>query len=296
MSRRIRTSGWGWRLGGIAKILRDSFVLRTLIFVGAAAAASVPPVSAWSARCSADSSACLVAPGLLEAWPWVVLALAVVAALAVMLDAVAGRHDANLEAIAAEGEVRSFGRTMAAMLPLLGEAIDIGFVGGAVRTDRLHQLQTALAAAVAAMPIAGDARATYYPLSRDNRGLRVLDNPVSRGRVDVATTVWREAEEPAHAIWQLLDGGDLGAEIARAPDTQFGVDWQAKPYKCFISVPVKAGPVLFGMLSLNAPHSDDLTESDRLSVIVAARMMATVLSLEAGPAKMRRRSQTAGVL
>lgn len=135
------------------------------------------------------------------AWPLVLLVLGAIAGVSVVLDALADRHQKNVDKLQAVSEVKSVGKAMSSLIVLLGEIIEIGFQRGKVRKDRIGQLQTALAAAVAAAPIAENVRATYYPLTIDSSGARSLANPVSGGRLDDVTTVWEESDIPEHMIW-----------------------------------------------------------------------------------------------
>ena len=289
----IRSSGVRWQLGRISLWLRDRFILRVGIFAGAAGAASSLFVQSWSNYCSTAlvGATCLIPQEAFMAWPLVLLVLGAIAGVSVVLDALADRHQKNVDKLQAVSEVKSVGKAMSSLIVLLGEIIEIGFQRGKVRKDRIGQLQTALAAAVAAAPIAENVRATYYPLTIDSSGARSLANPVSGGRLDDVTTVWEESDIPEHMIWNTLDSSDLHTEIAESPEEKFGVDWAAKPYDTFVSVPVKARDVTFGMISLNAPRVGDIGELERLTVITAARMMSAVLALEHGPEILQRENE-----
>ncbi|WP_146070496.1 hypothetical protein [Arthrobacter sp. 08Y14] len=152
----------------------------------------------------------------------------------------------------------------------------------------LKDLRTVSVAATHGLSIAPQTRATYYTLKTTADG-RVLGEPVSHGRVEESTTIWEEAKDPAHSVWGIMDGEDVNAPIVRSTDEdkKDWADWDNKRYKSFISVPVKAGGVQFGLLSLNAPKSEDLTETDRMAVLVAARIMATTLSLAHEPPALK---------
>lgn len=271
-------SGFRWRVGGVCLWLRDHFILRLLMLAGALVAAAAPGLRDVTG-CILQPVCDLVVVPVATWWPLVVFIGGVGAALAVFADFIADRHEKARLELARAGEVEQVGKAISALLALLDDTIRVAFKERKVRADRLEQLRTSLPTAVKEMPAAANVRSTYYPLRFDDDGFRVLDQPVSRGRVDPATTVWHEKDDPSHPIWALMDGPDLAAPIAKAPE-QVGIEWETRPYKTFISVPVKAGDMQFGMISVNAPVATDFTEVDRISVIVAARVMATALALE----------------
>lgn len=112
-------------------------------------------------------------------------------------------------------------------------------------------------------------------------------DPKSRGRGDEASTEFVEQDDPDHPIWIMMSARDSDCVIYKEPDAQPRVDWSSKPYKTFVSVPVQADSVVFGMISVNAPQVGDLTEVDRLAVIAMARVMAATLTMDFGPRRLR---------
>ncbi len=178
---------------------------------------------------------------------------------------------------------------VASINSVLDDIHDASFAEGKARATSLITLRTQLAAAAAQLPVASAVQATYYPLTYEG-GYRILGNPKSRGRHNEATTVFFEKDQPEHSIWKLMDGRDMACEIRSCPE-ECDVDWHVKPYKTFISVPVKAGAVAFGMLSINAPNVGDLTELDRVATVSLARIMGAILALEEGPRVLASRSK-----
>lgn len=266
--------------------LRDKWILTSCIALAAVALALLP-------RYAVDDRGKMFDSALL-----VVTVLGIAAAAAAALDKVADKHSKNLDALAAIGEQTAGGRAVGAIAVLMEEIHDGSFVSNAIRRDRWTTLRASLAATAAAIPTAENVRATYYPLTRDANEWRELKNPKSRGRgnrQDQADSEFFEAVDPDHPIWKIMDARDTACEIVSQPDENCGVNWSEKPYKTFISVPVKADKVQFGLLSVNAPVVGDLTELDRLSLIALARTMAAILAFERGPSDMRAERDSLGV-
>lgn len=174
----------------------------------------------------------------------------------------------------------TYHKSISSLLSLAHRGADMALETPGQRKPLIQNLSTVLVTAAVGLSSAEESRATYYTLGFTNEG-RVLQDPVSEGRVEQAVTIWVEKENPEHPVWAIMDGADVNAPIVRStdPDKLEWTDWNKKKYKSFISVPVKAHGVQFGMLSLNAPKSEDLTETDRMAVLVAARVMAATLSL-----------------
>ena len=273
-----KTSGFWWMLGRLSLWLRDKWILTVAIALAAVALAFLP-------RYAVDAN------GKMLGWALVVVTvLGIAAAVAAALDKVADKHSKTLDKLEALGEQTAGGRALSAIVVLMEEIHDSAFVSNAMRKDRWKTLRASLAAAAAAVPTAENVRATYYPLTKDADGWRELKDPKSRGRgvrQDQADSEFFEVQDPAHPIWKIMDGRDTACEIFSEPDKDCGVAWAEKPYKTFISVPVKADKVQFGLLSVNAPVVGDLTELDRLSLIALARTMAAILALESGPTDLR---------
>jgi GAF domain-containing protein len=175
---------------------------------------------------------------------------------------------------------QTYQHSISSLLLIANRGADIAHETPGKRKAQLKDLRTVLVTATHGLSNAAQTRATYYTLNITPKG-RILSEPVSHGRVEESTTIWEESKDPKHSVWGIMDGEDVNAPIVRSTDADRTdwADWNEKKYKSFISVPVKAHGVQFGMLSLNAPNSEDLTETDRMAVLVAARIMATTLSL-----------------
>lgn len=139
--------------------------------------------------------------------------------------------------------------------------------------------------AAASAPIVGaGVRASYYELKEDDDGFRSMTHPKSDGRGDDAITDFIERNDPRHGIWSTLAGRDTESQIRNASeDLVPGLNWDERPYKTFVTVPIKAANrVTFGMLTINAVGEGDLTELDRVCAIAMARILATPLAFTSG--------------
>jgi hypothetical protein len=267
-----RRQGLFWAMGAACLWLRDRWVLGGLLCLGGLAVVLPYFEFAQDAR-----------GGALEWSNAVRIVGVIVAALAAFADRIGDIHSRRVARRSAAGAQNASAKAMSALLTQLQSSIDTA-LSGALNQLALTHLRTLLVTAAQRMPVAEGVRATFYPLRRDEHGRRVLDEPTSHGRDEEATTTWFEAKAPEHPIWKLMDAADINAAIFRAPlrdgaaEDGSGVDWSSKAYQCFISVPVTNGRQQFGMLSINAPDRDDLTEADRVALVAAARVMSLVLT------------------
>lgn len=272
----IKTQGFVWGLGVFASWLRDRWLLSIVGFLAALAVVVVP-------RLLVDSD------GKMLDWVvWPIIVLGSAAAAAVVLDRIADSHKARVAQLENHSQQFITARALRRILPFLEEIHDASFAEGEARVERFVTLRSALASAAASLPTCEDARATFYPLTRDPDGMRRLTDPRSRGRADEASSEFCEATDPSHPIWRIMDARDTDSKIVNAPDPHCRVDWQTRPYKTFVSIPVKASTVQFGMLSVNAPEVGDLSEQDRIGLIAMARAMAAALALDKKPRHMRK--------
>jgi hypothetical protein len=222
----------------------------------------------------------------LTGWATVtVITAGAVVALSVLLDKVADRYSARLQ-----GQVGI--RAVVAIETLVDDVQRIAKFESAARLQKVvldlpvYAVQTAVNAAVAG---SDRVRATYYPLTYDSNGMRELRNPVNRGRSDAADQQFLEATDPTNTVWETLDRADSNCQIRREKADPGIVNWSSKPYKTFVSVPVRTDAAVYGMLSVNASQEGDLTELDRLVAVCVARVMAAAQSLVLGARGVRER-------
>jgi hypothetical protein len=133
-------------------------------------------------------------------------------------------------------------------------------------------------------------RASYYRLK--NGPPRVLSDPetASRNRVDEPTTVFVEGNEKDQDIWTLLDTDDDRLVRNTNEDAPAGFDKErARRYRTYIASAVVTPGLPFGVLTINAPEPGELSEIDRASMRVLARMLATAEVLALGTTELNRR-------
>jgi hypothetical protein len=268
VNKRPKASGFAWNVGCTALWLREHWILTAATGLAAIAIAVIPRY--WLAN-----------EKMTPAAVFVTTAVGILAALSVATDKFADHHSTKIANLVVLAEESAGHRVVAAINSVLDNIHDAAFTGGAARDAKLETLRIQVATAAALLPVAKGVRATYYPLTREE-GFRIFQDPKSYGRHDEATTIFSEKKEPEHLIWKMMDARDSACEIHSYPE-ECGIDWPNKPYKTFISVPVKAGKVLFGMLSINATNPGDLTELDRVATVSLARIMGAVLALQRGP-------------
>lgn len=153
---------------------------------------------------------------------------------------------------------------------------------GTARRDYPHLLRQFLVIA-AAKSLSSASRASYYTLSEDEKGHRVLGDPVHHlegGRTDQSSRPFIEEESPDNTIWTMLDRADTEPQVVEYPDNPDGIDWDKVSYRSYYSVPVKHRERVFGMLSVNTAEVGAISGSQRAAVLGMARAYALTLSLE----------------
>ncbi|WP_198026110.1 GAF domain-containing protein, partial [Cellulomonas bogoriensis] len=187
-------------------------------------------------------------------------------------------HAREVRAHAASGQ-----HALTALLPLLDDVRTAVTGEGAARDQLLATARVSAVASAAQVPVADGVRATYYTLSTDADGWRVLGDPRTRGRGGDLVGQVSEKDEPEHPVWDALDSRDSDSSVYSDPERGPGLDWSALPFGTVVTVPVRDGSTVFGVLVVDAPRPGSLTETDRLAVVAAARAMSVLLSLT-GPA------------
>lgn len=216
-------------------------------------------------------------------------------ALAVAFDKIADNYDKVIEAAQAAEAKRLADLTLAGsedaaenavsdLNTFLLEALNVAFREGASRQEHLQTLRRILVMC-AAKAIGPGSRATYYTLDGD-RGNRVLgdaQHQTEYGRTDRPDRPFIEREDPQHTIWQLLDRSDEEAEVHSAPEEVYGLDWEKARYVTFVSIPVKAGNAVFGVLSVNCANAGAIQGVQRGTLLAMARAFAIALAYVTGP-------------
>jgi len=264
-------------IGPLAQVLKRSWILTAVTLVGTVAAIALPRIFVDPKSKSPES------------WTtsWIVIA-GIAVAVAVVLDKIADAYDARAAKESLRGSEDSAANAASDLNTFLVEALEVTFLEGAAlkkSTETLGRLLTM----TAAKSIGPGSRATYYTLTRDDAGMRTLGSPVHTteyGRSDKPKRPFEESADPSHPIWRIMDGPDEEPEVTSAPDEVYGLDWSSKKYKTFLSVPVKANDVQFGMLSVNNSTVGSIGESQRAVILAMARAMALVVAMQHGPRVM----------
>lgn len=118
-------------------------------------------------------------------------------------------------------------------------------------------------------------RAAYFRVDDLTAPLRTMSPRgaiAQRSRTDEFTTEFDEASGTEPGVWRLVDDADRA--LLREE-----VELPGKAYRSYISAPVRAGGIPFGMLTLNVLEPGGLSEEDRDFVLVLARLLAVAESL-----------------
>lgn len=236
---------------------------------------------------------------------WVLTLVVVCAAaggLAVLGDKLADRYESKLtdltatvsdaEAAAALNDAeQSFQQSVSEINWLLEMALRIPFLADDARQNQVETVRYDVVKAVAAA-VGPGTRATYYTLHTDDDGFRRLRNPkhtVTIGRSDRPEREWVESEKPNHQMWTILNRSDSEPAVVRYPADADGLDWTKVAYRCFVSVPVRALTVTFGLLTVNAAGVGTIRETERSLILTAARVLALIEATDVGHAEAVRR-------
>ncbi|KAA9131166.1 hypothetical protein [Microbacterium caowuchunii] len=216
-----------------------------------------------------------------EAW-WIFfrvvsIAAGVLAVLAVAGDKVADAWEARASSrTIAEGERRAE-KSILDLNVVLNEAIRTLFLTGQRQTDAVEALRRTVVHQ-AAQAVGAGTRATSYKLYRGKDDRRVLKE-AEHGvwdRKDHPNAPFYERVDPDLIIWKMMDREDDEPEVHEYPEEISGFDWSAKieRYKTFFSVPVKAGSVQLGMLSVNNREIGAIGGAQRAVIIAMAKTLA----------------------
>lgn len=273
--------------GPIASPLRKSFALGIIILVGTIAAIVLPKVFVCG-----DDVPKLCAPGTPLDWTTpVTIVGGVLAAIAVLLDRVADAYDKRDADRLYRSSESTAEASVSELNSLLLEAIEATFTERTARTTSIEGLRRNLVR-FAANSIGPGSRATYYTLLSTVPGNRVLGeakHATTVGRQDTPERPWIENENPGHAMWRLLDVPDQHQVAHSRPEDVGDTDWDTVAYDTFLTIPVKAHGVVFGVLSVNNASAGAIGDAQRAVIISMARTMALTLAFDAGASNMKDR-------
>ncbi len=141
-------------------------------------------------------------------------------------------------------------------------------------------------------------RAAYFRVQDLSARPRVMQSGTysdSRNREDSFTSEFVEGQGGDQGVWDLVDTGDV--ELSNDTDTAVPASWDItkdRQYKSFVSVPVRAEGVAFGMLTANTLETDGFSNSDVASIKVLAHLLAAAEATTMTPARIARAVQRRG--
>lgn len=211
---------------------------------------------------------------------WTIVVAGVLSALLALVDKLADAYDQKLaekELAFSEDLAEAKVSDLNTFLAACGQTSTRK--GGAVRRNYADSLKQFLV--IAAGKSLGGSRASYYTLSYDADGYRILGDPEHylEGRSDQSQRPFLERQDPDLTIWTLLDRADTEPQIVEYPENPDGLDWNKVVYRAYYSVPVKHGDQVFGMLSVNTLEVGSISGSQRAAILAMARAYALTLSL-----------------
>lgn len=218
--------------------------------------------------------------------PWVLVvqvSLAVAAALAVAGDKIADRYVKKAEVADRNTRLEETNRALVAVSGYLDSVSTQLRVNDGTMLQRIRRSVQTMTHMTASGSLASEPRVTFYELTRDPSDWRQMKDPISSAgasrRLDKAGTEFYEQEDPTNSVWAVLSLPDDQVKPASKSDDPEAIDWKSKPYQSFLSVPVKAAGVVFGMLSINTPEDKGISETDRLLLIAMARLIADLYAM-----------------
>lgn len=198
--------------------------------------------------------------------------------------------DARIDGQRASERVETLVVVNAATLPIVNRLATIGALPQPQRAAHAEAVREACLASALRMVGAEDGRASYYRVSGSN-GSRAMQNPMTRSgkRLDTPTTRFVEGESLNREVWPLIDEGDGSyyPDLRRDHPTSWPTDY-TPAFQCFISVGVRAGDVVFGMLTINSLKPRRLTTEDFATMQVLGALLATAEAMCEGTTGLNR--------
>lgn len=224
-----------------------------------------------------------------EAW-WVFfrvvsIALGVFAVLSVIGDKMADAWEAKTASRTLQEGERAAEASILQLNVVLNEAIRTLSLSGKRQEDAVEALRR-IVVNQAAQSVGDLSRATSYNLYREKDGKRVLKEAEHGvvGRRDKPNKPFYERLDPKLGIWRMMDREDDEPDVHSYPEEIEGFDWETKKdrYLTFFSVPVKAGNVQLGMLSVNNKIVGAIGGPQRAVIIAMAKTLALAMAAAKG--------------
>lgn len=157
-------------------------------------------------------------------------------------------------------------------------------MGTSQRRVKLGEVLTSCTAAAAGLPSASRVRATVFQRDSD-QGIDIF-KPVpgcSHGRGDPPQSVFRRGDPEGDHVWAIAeaDDHDFRRNIVKDPPPGFDRT-RTRAYVTYITVPIRMGDELKGLLTINSPSEGDLTEDDVGTMRVLAALIGCALGIVGG--------------
>ncbi|GAA1250683.1 hypothetical protein JOF42_002431 [Microbacterium phyllosphaerae] len=125
-------------------------------------------------------------------------------------------------------------------------------------------------------------RLAYFRVDDLSVESRVMHpKPVSQqNRTDEFTSLFAESDPADREIFDLIDQAETAL-------LRTGVTVPDRVYHCYVSAPVRAGGIAFGMLTANTLEPEGLSREDANNIVVMARILAAAEGLTLTTAERR---------
>lgn len=177
--------------------------------------------------------------------------------------------------------------TNGAFLPTLAALQDLAAIEVQERRNEISGFRQAVVERACDLVKNENPRAAYFRVQELDAKLRLMSpRPyiAQRARTDEFTTQFQEGDGIEPDVWHLIDAAEQA--VMREE-----VNLLDKAYHSYISAPVRAGGIAFGMLTVNVIEAGGLSSEDRDFILVLARLLAVAESLALSPQQRTAYSQ-----
>lgn len=186
-----------------------------------------------------------------------------------------------------------------AMLGTADKLRRLSMLDQATKDAEISGFRTSIVSKVCDLVQSEAPRAAYFRVQDLNAQFRVMQSGPysdSRNREDSFTSEFVEGNGGDQGVWDFVDTGDV--ELSNDTDATVPASWDItkdRQYRSFVSVPVRAEGVAFGMLTANTLEVDGFSNSDVASIKVLAHLMAAAEATTMTPARIARAAQRRGI-
>jgi hypothetical protein len=185
----------------------------------------------------------------------------------------------SVEGLLEAERIRVLTVTNGAFLPTLASLQHLAALNAADRAAEISGFRQVVVERVCDLVKNEQPRAAFFQVEDPGARIRVMGprpHIAQKSRVDEFTTQFREDDGIAPEVWDLID-------LSQQAVLQQEVELPGKVYHAYISAPVRAGGIAFGMLTVNVLDANGLATEDRDFVLVLARLLAVAEYLALSP-------------